>query len=113
MSPRFAPVAAALVLLVASASAAPTAVAPSSVAPIAVGPTPAVPAPTPVPTSDAPTPPLTGPSSTSKPNAGQVDGSGDGPQLTVEFPGDRLVDVTLEDAEARAWRVVVGGTGGL
>ena len=46
-------------------------------------------------------------------DAGQVDGSGDGPQLSVEFPGDRLVDVTLEDAEARAWRVVVAGTGAL
>ena len=113
MSTRIAPVAAALVLLVAAACSAPTAVAPSPVAPIAVAPTSAAPTPTPVPTSDAPTPPLTGPSSTSKPNAGQVDGSGDGPQLTVEFPGDTLLDVTLEDAEARAWRVVVAGTGDL
>ena len=113
MSPRFAPIAAALVLLVVAACAAPTAVAPSPVAPVAVAPTPALPTPTPVPTSDAPTPPLTGPTPTSTPNAGQVDGSGTGPLLTVEFPGDRLVDVTLEDAEARAWRVVVAGTGAL
>ena len=113
MSPRFAPIAAALVLLVVAACAAPTAVAPSPVAPVAIAPTPAQPTPTPVPTTDAPTPPLTGPTSTSTPNAGQVDGSGTGPLLTVEFPGDRLVDVTLEDAEARAWRVVVAGTGAL
>jgi hypothetical protein len=113
MSPRFAPLATALVILIAAACAAPTAVAPSPVAPVAVAPTPALPTPTPVPTTDAPTPPLTGPTATSAPNAGQVDGSGDGPQLSVEFPGDRLVDVTLEDAEARAWRVVVAGTGGL
>jgi hypothetical protein len=113
MSPRFAPLAAAIVLLAAAACAAPAAVAPSPDAPVAVAPTPALPTPTPVPTSDAPTPPLTGPEPTSKPNAGQVDGWGSGPQLSVEFPGDRLVDVTLEDAQARAWRVVVAGTGGL
>jgi hypothetical protein len=113
MSPRFAPVTAALVLFVAAACASPTAVAPAPVTPVAVAPTPASPTPTPVPTTDGPTPPVTGQSPTSTPNAGQVDGSGDGPQLTVEFPGERLVDVTLEDAEARAWRVVVAGTGGL
>jgi hypothetical protein len=113
MSPRFAPIATALVLLVVAACAAPIAVAPSAAAPVAMAPTPALPAPTPVPTNDAPTPPLTGPTPTSAPNAGQVDGSGAGPQLTVEFPADRLVDVTLEDAEARAWRVVVAGTGAL
>ena len=113
MLPRFAPVAAALVLLVVAACAAPTAGVPSPVAPVAVAPTPALPTPTPVPTTDAPTPPLTGPTPTSTPNAGQVDGSGAGPRLTVEFPGDRLVDVTLDDAEARAWRVVVAGTGAL
>jgi hypothetical protein len=110
MSPRFAPIATALVLLVVAACAAPIAVAPSAAAPVAMAPTPALPTPTPVPTNDAPTPPLTGPTPTSAPNAGQVDGSGAGPQLTVEFPADRLVDVTLEDAEARAWRVVVAGT---
>lgn len=114
MSPRFAPIAPVIVLLVVvAACASPTAVAPSPVAPVAVAPTPAPPTPTPVPTSDAPTPPLTGPTPTSTPNAGQVDGAGAGPQLTVEFPGDRLVDVTLEDAEAQAWRVVVVGTGAL
>jgi hypothetical protein len=113
MSPRLAPFAATLVLLLVAACAAPTAVAPSAAAPVAVAPTPAPPTPTPVPTNDAPTPPLTGATPTSTPNAGQVDGSGTGPQLTVEFPGDRLVDVTLEDAEARAWRVVVAGTGAL
>jgi hypothetical protein len=114
MSTRFAPLAVALlILLAAAACAAPTAVAPSPVAPVAVAPTPPLPTPTPVPTTDAPTPPVTGPDPTSTPNAGQVDGSGNGPLLTVEFPGDRLVDVTLEDAAARAWRVVVAGTGAL
>ena len=113
MFPRFAPIAAALVTVVLAACAAPTAVVPSPVAPVAVAPSSAQPTPTPVPTSDAPTPPLTGPTATANPNAGQVDGWGDGPQLTVEFPAERLVDVTLEDADARAWRVVVSGTGGL
>jgi hypothetical protein len=114
MSARFAPLTAALVLACAAACTSPTAVAPSPVAREAVAPTPALPTPTPVPMTDAPTPPVTGAAApTATPNAGQVDGSGSGPQLTVEFPGDRLVDVTLEDAEARAWRVVVAGTGTL
>ena len=90
MFPRIAPIAAALVTLVLAACAAPTAVVPSPVAPVAVAPSSAQPTPTPVPTSDAPTPPLTGPTATANPNAGQVDGWGDGPQLTVEFPAERL-----------------------
>jgi hypothetical protein len=58
------------------------------------------------------TPPVTAASPTPTPNAGDVDGSGSGPALTVEFPGERMLDVTLEDAKAKAWRVVVAGTGG-
>jgi hypothetical protein len=110
MSPRFASVIAAALLLLPVAACAPTAdVASPSAAPIAEQHV--VPTPTPVPTSGVPTPPVTGPSPTPSANAGDVDGSGDGPQLTVEFPDERLVDVTLEDAEAQAWRVVVTGTG--
>ena len=106
MSPRFAPILAAALLLVAVAACAPGAVAPSPSAP-ALG----VVLPTPVPTTDAPTPPVTGPTPTPTPNAGDVDGSVDRPQLTVEFPDERLVDVTLEDSDAQAWRVIVAGTG--
>jgi hypothetical protein len=45
------------------------------------------------------------------PNAGDVDESAGGPNLSVEFPGENLLDVTLEDSRAKAWRVVVRGTG--
>lgn len=116
MSPRFAPLAAALVVLVVAACATPSAVAPSPVASSPSSPAPvavAVPTPTPVPASGERTPPVTGPTPTTTPNAGDVDGWGPGPALTVEFPGDRLLDVTLEDAKAKAWRVVVAGTGEL
>ena len=114
MSARFATLAAFLVLLVVGGCAAPVAVAPTPVGPEALAPTPPAPTPTPVPATEAPTPALTGAAApTATPNAGQVDGSDGGPQLTVEFPGDRLVDVTLEDAAARAWRIVVAGTGAL
>ena len=33
------------------------------------------------------------------------------PSCTVEFPKPDLLDVTLEDSEAKAWRVIVTGTG--
>ena len=113
MSPRFAPLSALVLLFVAACATpaqpastpAPTA-APTTVAEVA-------PTPTPVPVAGARTPPATGPSPTPTPNAGDVDGWGDGPALTVEFPGDQLLDVTLEDAKAKAWRVVVSGTGDL
>src|SRR5690349_16254342 len=114
MSPRFAPLAA-LVLLVVAACAAP-----APAAPVAVTPTTrpsavaaVVPTPSPVPVGGERTPPVTGPTPTATPNAGDVDGWGPGPALTVEFPGERLLDVTLEDAKAKAWRVVVTGTGDL
>ena len=114
MSARFATLAAFLILFIVGGCAAPVAVAPTPVGPEALAPTPPAPTPTPVPATEAPTPALTGAAApTATPNAGQVDGSDGGPQLTVEFPGDRLVDVTLEDAAARAWRIVVAGTGAL
>lgn len=103
MPPRFAPVlTASLVLLIVAACAA-TPVVPVSPAPVASE----RPQPTPVPVPDAdPTP---GPSQ----NVGDVDGWGDGPELTVEFPSEDLVDVTLDDPGAKAWRLVVRGTGAL
>jgi hypothetical protein len=109
LAPRLASVLVAALVLVSVAACGADAGAPPSASPSAVAavpPTPVPPTPTPVPvpspTTIAPTPSL---------NAGDVDGSGAGPQLTVEFPDERLLDVTLEDAQARAWRVVVRGTG--
>ncbi|HEY3335477.1 MAG TPA: hypothetical protein VGK16_09625 [Candidatus Limnocylindrales bacterium] len=104
MPSRFAPVlAAAITLLVVGAcAAAPIAPASSPVTAPTV-----VPAPTPVPT--APPEPTPTPSR----NAGDVDGQGPGAELTVEFPKPDLLDVTLQDERARAWRVVVTGTSDL
>jgi hypothetical protein len=105
MPSRFAPVlAAAAVLLVVAACAG------QAVSPVPPSPVPApvvVPTPTPVPTAvpePTPTPTL---------NAGDVVDQGRGGELTVEFPKPDLIDVTLEDGEAKAWRVIVTGTGAL
>ena len=40
-----------------------------------------------------------------------MESQGRGAELTVEFPKPDLLDVTLEDSEAKAWRVIVTGTG--
>jgi hypothetical protein len=109
MSPRFAPVLVASFALLVVAACSGTAVLPvAPTSPAAVVPTPDDrPKPTPVPTPDVIAPP------TESPNAGDVDGWGSGPELTVEFPREDLVDVTLEDPDAKAWRLVVRGTGAL
>jgi hypothetical protein len=64
-----------------------------------------VPTPTPVAT------PIAEPIPTPSANAGDVESQGRGAELTVEFPKPDLLDVTLEDSEAKAWRVIVTGTG--
>lgn len=101
MPSRFAPViAAAVVLFAAAACAAAVPASPSPVREPGSAPTPTpVPTPTPQPT---PTPSL---------NAGDVEAQGRGAELTVEFPRPDLLDVTLEDSQAKAWRVIVAGTG--
>ena len=103
MPSRFAPVIAAAVVLFAVAACAGAVVSPAS--PTAARPSIAVPDPTPVPTATPePTP-------TPSVNAGDVESQGRGAELTVEFPKPDLLDVTLEDSEAKAWRVIVTGTG--
>jgi len=69
------------------------------------------PALTPVPTSVST--PAAEPTPTPSLNAGGVDGAARGPELTVEFPRADLLDVTLRDPDAKAWRLVVAGTGAL
>jgi hypothetical protein len=64
-----------------------------------------VPVPTPVPT------PVAVPTPTPSLNAGAVDGVAPGPDLSIEFPADDTLQVTLQDARAKAWRLVVSGTG--
>ena len=65
---------------------------------------PTAPAPTPVPT------PVVAPTPTPTINAGDVEG-GAGPALSIEFPGDDMLLVSLQDRHAKAWRLVVAGTG--
>jgi len=114
MSPRVAPVLAAsfVLLLVAAcgASAVPSA-AKSSPAPVPVA-TSRVPAVEPV-ISVAPAPtPVPVPVVTASPDAGNVDGGGSGPELTIEMVDSQTIRATLDDPSAEAWRLVVAGVGG-
>jgi hypothetical protein len=102
MPSRFAAVLAAAVALLAVAACATGPVAPAS--PTAVRLPAVVPTPTPVPT------PTAEPTPTPTVNAGDVESQGKGAELTVEFPKPDLLDVTLVDSEAKAWRVIVTGT---
>lgn len=103
MPSRLVPVlAASLALLVAAACAGTsTGVAPSP-APTA-SPTPRV-TPTPIPATPEP---VATPAET--PHAGDVEGGY--PELTIEFVGEDLVEATLVDPNAKAWRLVVAGVG--
>jgi hypothetical protein len=103
MPSRFAPVFAAVIVLFAAAACAAGPVAPASPSPTDAPA--AVPAPTPVPT------PVPEPTPTPSLNAGDVEAQARGAELTVEFPEPDLLDVTLEDSEAKAWRVIVTGSG--
>jgi hypothetical protein len=110
MFPRFAPALVAplaLLLLVAGcAGAAPSATAPAS---------PAVPVvhgsdPTPFPVAErTPAPePVSTPVTT---DTGAVDGAKGGPELVIEPVDDDTIQATLQDVEAKAWRLVIAGTG--
>jgi len=51
------------------------------------------------------------PEPTESPITGDVEGTGGGPELTVEDVSSDTIEVTLEDPAAKAWRLVVSGTG--
>ena len=119
MTSRLAPiVAATIVLVTVAACAAPIAVAPpspavagrASVPPVSTAPAP-TPVPTPVATSATPrtTP---SPAPTTPPDEGNVDGDAY-PQLAVEEPDKATLRVTLQDPSAKAWQLVIRGTGDL
>lgn len=102
MLPRSASVlTAALALLAVAACAGPVAT-PSA------PPTPAdgAPEPTPIATERPTIPDAT-------PITGGVDGAAGGPELTIEAVDEDTVRATLVDPDAKAWRVVVAGTGEL
>ena len=111
MSPRFAPAivaSLALILVAGCAGAAPS--APSAPSPSApAGPVGHAPDPTPFPGAER-TP---APEPVETPITGDVDGAKDGPELVIEPVDDDTVAATIEDPEAKAWRLVVAGTGDL
>jgi hypothetical protein len=51
------------------------------------------------------------PDPTASPITGDVDGNTAGPELTVEDVSSDTIQVTLDDPAAKAWRLVVAGTG--
>jgi len=111
MSPRFAPaIVASLALIVVGGCAGGTSSLPSPSAPAT--PVGHAPDPTPFPVAErtpAPEPvetPVTG-------DIGDVDGATDGPELVIEPVDDDTIGATIEDPGAKAWRLVVAGTGDL
>lgn len=107
MSPRVAPVLAASLALIVVAGCG------ASVAPASIVPSPATPTHAPstqpvTPTAPVPTPV---PVATASPDAGNVDGSGSGPELTIEMVSGDTIRATLDDPAAKAWRLVVAGVG--
>lgn len=107
MSPRFTIALAASVALVAVAACSgtsPTPVPSMPATPVAQGPIP-----TPVGVPSQPVAPVP----TSTPIIGGVDGAGGGPELTIETVDADTIVATIKDPEAKAWRLVVSGTGEL
>jgi hypothetical protein len=107
MFPRFSIALAASLALVAVAACSGTSSAPApsmTATPVAQGPVP-----TPV---AMPSQPIA-PAPTSTPVIGGVDGAGGGPELTIETVDADTIEATIKDPEAKAWRLVVSGTGEL
>jgi hypothetical protein len=105
MLTRVAPVLAASLALVAVVACG------SSLAPV-TSPATAVP-PTPVPTvrpAPSATPAAT-PLVTTPPDAGNVDGGGTAPELTIELVDPTTISAQIADPAAKAWRLVVAGVG--
>jgi hypothetical protein len=105
MSPRFSIALAASLALVAVAACSGT----SSTPVVSTPAPPAAPVPTPV---AVPSQPVTA-APTSTPIVGGVDGGAGGPELTIETLDADTIVATLSDPEAKAWRLVVSGTGEL
>jgi hypothetical protein len=110
MSPRFAPAIVASVALILVAGCAGTA----SSLPSHGVPSPVSHAPNPTPFPIAERTPAPEPSATPViGDTGDVDGAKGGPELVIEPVGDDTIQATIQDPEAKAWRLVVAGTGDL
>ncbi len=105
MAPRFVlPVIAAALIVAGCGGQSIAPVSPPPFRPVVLTPTPtAVP---------APASPVV-PEPTKAPVIGEVDGSADGPQLTIVTVDQDTIQATIEDPAAKAWRLVVSGTGEL
>jgi hypothetical protein len=108
LTPRRAPILAALIALLAVAACATSTVVPTPSAP--TGAVSTAPDPTPVVT---PTPvPTLAPSPTAPTDEGNVEGD-IYPELTVETADPGTLRITLDDPSAKAWRLVVAGSDAL
>jgi hypothetical protein len=113
MSSRFAPAIAATIAILAVAACSGAVSTPATPGATGTPGTPSAPVshapnPTPVP---VPSVAITPEEPTAQPNTGGVDGSGSGPELTVVELGTDTIQATLDDTTAKAWRLVVAGTG--
>jgi hypothetical protein len=107
LTPRRAPLLLATIALLAVAACATSTVVPTPAPPVA-GPVASAPVPTPIPSPN----PVTTPAPTPTPPIDQGNVDGDRfPELSVETLDPGTIRVTLEDPEARAWRVVIAGSG--
>ena len=115
MSPRFAPaLVASLALVVVAGCAGATPVTPSTTSPASLPATPIAHAPDPTPFPVPARTPVPAPAATPDPgDVGDVDGAKGGPELTIEQVDADTIQATIKDPTAKAWRLVVAGTGEL
>ena len=111
MSARTAPaLLASLALLAVAGCASAAPAAPASTAP-SFTPVAQAPRPTPIAAPTVSPRQLPTPDPTASPITGDVEGNTGGPELTVEDVSSDTIEVTLGDPAAKAWRLVVAGTG--
>ncbi len=111
MFPRFGPaIVASLVLILVGGCAGAGSPVPSPVAPA----TPVTHAPDPTPFPVAQRTPVPEPVATPViGDTGDVDGAKGGPELVIESVDDDTIQATLKDPDAKAWRLIIAGTGEL
>lgn len=111
MATRSAPVVTSVALIGLLAAACGIPPTPSPVPSLAPEPSVGVPSPTPIARPSLVPSPEPSPGET--PIVGGVDGSQDGPQLSIVTVDDDTIVATISDPAAKAWRITVTGTGAL